>query len=424
LPVGIVGIIASTPDIGWPGHLTAYLLVMGLVALGAYLFSNAIFAIVRQKEEEILRRNRDLAAMNDVGSVINGSLPLDEVLNRTLDVILGVTGAEAGEIFLQEEGTDALGLRAVRGVGRDSSARIARLRLAENLLERITEEARTVVVHGSSDGPQTYAGVPLKSKGEVIGVMGIFAPGPGRVTPEDVELLDALGSQVAVAIENARLDAQLEALTVVQERHRIAREMHDGLSQQLGYLHLKVGELEEDPAIAPRRADLGLMKKVIARAYEEVRQAIFGLKMVSQNMELVPTLATYLKEFSEQTGIPVDLGVHDERNVRFPLLVEAQLTRIVQEALSNVRKHARAGHACVIFETDSAGASLTIRDDGGGFDPQEGASAGRSCFGLQTMKERAEAVGGVFTVESERGKGTQVTIRLPLPREESPAWTS
>lgn len=431
VPVGLVGIIAATPDVGWPGRVAAYLLVMGIVTVGAYLFSDSIFGIVRQKEEAILSRNRDLAAMNEVGSVVNRSLDIDEVLTRTLDIVLEVTGAAGAAIFAREEGTGELKLRASRSLSAEAPLRAPAPasegrphQRSTSAVSRDTEEPASLGALVGDERFAHYVGLPLESRGEVVGVMGVLPRDPGPLAPEDVDLLDALGSQVAVAIENARLDAQLAAMSVVQERQRIAREMHDGLCQQLGYLHLKVGELETNPSLAAVQADLGLMKKVVARAYEEVRQAIFGLKMLSQGTKLVPTLAEYLKEFGEQTGIPVELTVGDEEAIRFPLGVEAQLTRIVQEALSNVRKHARAGHAWVTLEGDGAGTSLTIRDDGCGFDPREEAPGGRPSFGLQTMRERAEAAGGQLMVESERGAGTRVTVLLPPAMEESSKWTS
>jgi two-component system sensor histidine kinase DegS len=195
--------------------------------------------------------------------------------------------------------------------------------------------------------------------------------------------------------------------------------MHDGLAQELGYLHLKMGELESNPSISPVREEVGLMKTVVARAYEDVRHAIFGLKMMaSQGLGLVPTLAEYLHEFQAQTGIAVKLKVVDETATRFSPQVEIQLIRIIQEALSNVRRHAQARQAWLVFDSRGPTAEVTIRDDGRGFDTAEAARPGRAAFGLQTMQERAESTGGTLEVGSQTGKGTRVIVRLPLVGKE------
>ncbi len=156
-------------------------------------------------------------------------------------------------------------------------------------------------------GFRSFAGLPLRSKGKIVGVMGVFALDPERLKAEDVDLLGALGNQVGLAVENARLYAQVKAMSIEEERQRIAREMHDGLAQQLGYLHLKSAELEAHPSTSSMQEEIRRIKKVTDEAYEEVRQAIFGLKMVSRHLGLVPALTEYLHECSQQTGISIEL---------------------------------------------------------------------------------------------------------------------
>jgi signal transduction histidine kinase len=416
---------------GWYAHVSAYFAVMTIISVGAYFFSGSMFRLVRQQERQIIRTNQELAALNAVGAVINESRDLEQVLSRALDKVLEVTGAESGEIFLWEEGSDVLVLKAFCGLHPSAFQEITRFRRGEGFPGEIADKAKAIVIHDLLDQPgflrgrvkeegfRSYAGVPLVSKGKVLGVMGIFALNPRIPTAEDVVLLEALGTQIGVAIENAALSARLEAMTVVEERHRIAREMHDGLAQELGYLYLKTGELEENPSIAAVRDNVSEIKAVVARAYEDVRHAIFGLKVVvSRGMGLIATLAEYLHEFREQTGIPVKLKVADERATRFSPQVEIQLIRIIQEALSNVRRHAQARQGRVIFDSEGGEATVTIQDDGRGFDPDEATRPGRMSFGLQTMRERAESSGGSLDIESEPGQGTRMIVRLPLVGKE------
>ncbi len=214
-----------------------------------------------------------------------------------------------------------------------------------------------------------------------------------------------------------------EAMAVVRERQRIARELHDSLAQSLGYLHLGLATLEAETA-AGRTARveeaLAELRKAAREAYEEARQAIFGLRsMVARSLGLAPTLTEYLHDWSRQTGISVDLKVEPEETMALPPVVEVQLIRIIQEAMANIRKHAGAKCVLVSIERDREFARASIRDDGIGFDPPAISGAGRDRFGIETMRERAEAVGGKLTLSSRQGEGTTVEVQLPLDKARS-----
>jgi len=208
-----------------------------------------------------------------------------------------------------------------------------------------------------------------------------------------------------------------EAMAVIKERQRIAREMHDSLAQALGYLHLKLADLQGRAGAggtAPSEVELADLKRVARDAYEEARQAIFGLRgMVSRSLGLIPTLTEYLHDWSRRTAIAADLRVGTDETVKLPPAVEVQLIGIILEALANVRKHAGARHVLVGVELHDATTRVVIQDDGRGFDP--GAPAGDSTgrFGIETMLERAQGVGGKVTIHSRPGEGTRVEVELP-----------
>jgi signal transduction histidine kinase len=423
----------------WLFHTIIYLGAIGAVAVGSLVFSNYIFDLIHQKDRAIRRQNQELAALNAVGAAINESLDLDAVLSRALDRVLEVTGAESGEIFLQEEHSGDLVLHAFHGIYAEAFREMTRFKQKEGFPGLIAVTGVPLVVNGLREDPrflrkavkdagfQSYAGLPLRSKGKIVGVMGVFAMDPGRLKSEDLDLLAALGNQIGLAIEHASLYARVKEMSIGEERRRIAREMHDGLAQNLGYLHLKMEEVEAKatacPMECPNQDGIRLMKSVTAEAYDEVRQGIFGLKMVSRHLGLVPALTEYLRDFMEHTGISTELRVADERATRLSPRVEIQLIRIIQEALANVRRHAQARHSSVLLELDEGQAKVTVRDDGQGFDPAQVTRRGRVCFGLQTMQERAESVGGTFGVDSQPGNGTQVTVRLPIEGERVASWS-
>ncbi len=213
-----------------------------------------------------------------------------------------------------------------------------------------------------------------------------------------------------------------EAMAVMKERQRIAREIHDSLAQSLGYLHLGLGALERRinaGQTAEVHAELTELRQAARDAYEEARQAIFGLRsMVSRSLGLIPTLTEYLHDWSRRTAITVDLKVDAAETMTLPPVVEVQLIRIVQEAMANVRRHARAKGVLVSIERDREFARVSIRDDGIGFDAPLLAGEGRDRFGMEMMRERAEAVGGKLSLTSRSGQGTTVEVQLPVDEPE------
>ncbi|MBI4279261.1 MAG: HAMP domain-containing protein [Armatimonadetes bacterium] len=229
---------------------------------------------------------------------------------------------------------------------------------------------------------------------------------------------DAMRARLSHLLEEkARLQDQLQAMAVVEERHRIAREMHDGLAQTLGFLHGKVGTIEEMLASGQRDGlgdEVRQLTLATSDAYEEVRRSIFGLRtMVARGIGFLPAVTEYLHDFSEQTGVAVDLAVDGEQSTHFSPEAEVQLVRIIQEALANVRRHAKANRVRVRFEKEASGARVTIEDNGIGFDPARAVGEGVRSFGLQTMRERAESLGGGVEIDAAPGRGTKVIVHLP-----------
>ncbi len=216
-------------------------------------------------------------------------------------------------------------------------------------------------------------------------------------------------------------EMRLQALATQEERQRIAEELHDSLAQDLALIHLKLNEAETNlDRSGPMAAKETLveMRKVADEAYEDVRQAIFGLRtMVAKGLGFIPTLTEYLHDFSEIRKIPVDLKVRAPEAVQFSPREEIQLVRIIHEALSNAFKHARASKCMLNFERDGDFSKVTIEDNGDGFVPME--TQGKLLhFGLQTMRERIEGVGGRLAIESAPGQGTKVIVYVPLKVKE------
>lgn len=259
--------------------------------------------------------------------------------------------------------------------------------------------------------------VPLQLEGQSLGGLWVSRLASDTFSLADQAGLQRLADQAVIAIEHERLTARLQSLAVVEERSRLAREMHDGLSQILGYLSLETQALEALVHLGDRQALLAEIKQVSANvqhAQEDVRENILSLRTTLAGAGgAIPALEEYLQEFGFQTGVEARLVCYLTKEPKLSPLSETQMVRIIQEALTNVRKHARAKQVEVWLADHADCLQATVTDDGIGFDMP--AKQGR--FGLLTMRERAESVGGGLTITSHPGEGTQVSLWIPTVKQ-------
>ncbi len=380
--------------------------------------------------EQSQTQNRHLSALDAVGKAIALASDLDQLLERSLDSIVEVTTADAAEIWLPDG--EGLAMRCHRGALTEAFLEQTHFRLGEGLPGVVAERRETVAVHDlrsdrrflrqpvTDAGIQSFRALPLQSGGRLVAVLAAAAFSPEAMTEErELQLFDGIGERLALAIDNAQLQQQVLDIAVLQERERIAREMHDGLAQVLGYINtqtLAVKKLLSDGHLSEAAVELARMEEAARDLYADVREAILGLRTTPhRDGGLIPALREYLDHYSETSGIETKLTVAPDADCpRLAPSADIQLMRIIQEALTNVRKHARATATEVTFEREGDGLRVVVVDDGCGFDRDRLGAAGRPRFGLQTMQERAESVGGRFAVESEPGRGVRVVVHLPL----------
>ncbi len=431
--VGVVEAIHAGYRLSWPVHLGGYVLMMGVVTAGIHVMYNALFREAIARENALSEKEKEYHVLTTIQAVINDSLKLSDFLERVLDGVIEVTWAERAEISLWDGQMDTLTAHVFRGqlpgIGPDDSG----ARLDEEIPRMVARRKDLLVICRSADehhfvrtrlkemGVQTYAGVPLISKGRLAGVISMMSSRSVPLTEHGRKLLVTLGHHISTGIENAEQLSGIRETSVMDERRRIARELHDGPAQVLGFVHLRLGELEgatsvvSDPAV---KEEILRMKELVADAYEEVRHSILGLRMDPRGFGLIPWLAEYLRRYSEQTGIDVQLQLSHEGATRIGASEEVHLFGIIREALANIRKHSDAVAAAIVFDARDNEARITIEDDGRGFDVDTTAQRLGSSFGLQSMKERAELMGGSLTVTSRPGAGTRLLVRFPLKERE------
>jgi PAS domain S-box-containing protein len=265
--------------------------------------------------------------------------------------------------------------------------------------------------------------LPLKASGQVFGVMTVWGP---KLMESDIGIFSVFSGQLATALENARLFEQVRAgrerlqqvmqrLVDVQEteRRHIARELHDEIGQILTGLKLTLGMAQELPS-AEIGAQLTEADLQISQLLDQVRELSLDLRpSMLDDLGLHATLLWHFGRFQDRTGITVGANIHDIEDRRFDTRMETASYRIIQEALTNVARHAEVDRAEVELRALTGELRITIRDEGKGFDPKA-SMQDMPGNGISGMRERAIALGGLLEVFSSPGEGTQVTARLPF----------
>jgi signal transduction histidine kinase len=252
---------------------------------------------------------------------------------------------------------------------------------------------------------------PLLLNGEVIAFLELVHPTPGFYTERHAALAAAFGQQAAVALENARLYEAAQGTATLEERQRLARELHDSVTQALYSLklyaeaaswHLGVGELDT------ARGHLGEVQATASEALAEMRLLLFELRPpLLAEQGLAGALRTRLSDVEARTGLAIDVRLDEA--IRLPARLEQDLYRIALEALNNCVKHAQARRVAVVLEVADGRVRLDVADDGVGFDPRQPGGG----LGLRGMRERAQRLGGDLRLESAPGTGTRVVTEVP-----------
>ncbi len=378
-------------------------------------------ALLEEGRKQLVAHVREVSALVRAGSLITSSLNLDQVLSLILEQLAEVVNYDRASIQLlfgrKLTIIAAQGFREpndVLGIGFDPTENALTRRLlngdAPIVLEDVHEEPAFVA--GTNDPTRSWIGVPLMSRNEVFGALTLDKHEPAFYDEEDGQTVLAFANQAAVAIQNARLHDRAREQDVLQERNRLARELHDSLSQSLFsmVLNAEAAGIFFDTEPERARAQIQLLYETANAALKEMRTLIFELRPADLEQEgLAAVLSKHAKMVADRYGITVRVDVRGRR--RLPLPVEKALFRVAQEALNNVVKHAQASEVAVTLSAQDDLVALTIEDNGVGIEPQ---AARPNTLGLTSMRERAEQLGGHFEIgPSPAGVGTLVRVTVP-----------
>jgi len=391
----------------------------------------------------------DLVALSRVSAAISGLQDLDSILGIGLDNVLSIMNGTVGGIMLLDELTQALSYRVYHGLS-DKYAEEMRLKLGEGIAGKVAQSGRSVLLEDissepdaaridliSSEGLRAFISVPLRAKDNVLGVMNVASYVPHRFTKEDVHLLHSIGDQLGTAIEQATLNERLRKarerlrklarqnlVAEEEERRRIARELHDETSQSLSGIALQLQALIEMSAKSGNQdaqfiAGLKKVQSLTVQVHKEVSRVISNLHpTVLDTLGLVAAVRQHAKNSLQPLNINVTVEVKGTE-MRFPPDVETALFRVVQGTIGNIVKHSKAKNASIMLVYQPDEFSLSIRDDGQGFDVSkltdvEESGRGR---GLFSMRERIGFLGGTSGVESKIGAGTTVWAKIPIGQD-------
>jgi signal transduction histidine kinase len=230
-------------------------------------------------------------------------------------------------------------------------------------------------------------------------------------------LFTFVGAMVPYRI-NLNIRRRIEREAIIEERRRIAREIHDGVAQSLGYLNLKTktaSDLVSENNTVRALTEMNEIRKVVQDTYEDIRESIDQLSTEIRNLPMIPTMANYIQEFGNNNGIKVEFSYPRPFPELSPV-AELQLLRITQETLTNVRRHAQASETEIRLENSGDSVELIVKDDGQGFTLSDLEESPPGYHGLNIIKERAESLGGYVNISTAPGEGTAIMVSLPFEK--------
>ena len=422
LAVSLLSTLRSSPGatedalLGWAQVLLVYL-VAG--------YARRIFVEEAQRASLALTRISRLTEANDLLFElyrVAQSLPVSLDLGDTLSLVVGrvreLLQPDVVVILLPDDGTDTWSAAVAEGARLRAPVTLDQLppplRVAATLIDAHLEPELTV---GAGLGLASRSGLyaSLRARGQLVGLLAVEKRDAFSLSTREAQLLEGVGEQAALAIDNARLFRRLRTVGADQERTRIARDLHDRIGQSLVYLAFELDRLVGKTDAAPLKVELEGLRDDVRQAVSEVRETLYDLRTeVSEQVGLAVVLDDFVQRVQARSGLAVKLRVDGDS--RFPLTHERELLRIAQEAVTNVERHADASSVIVSLRLRPDVALLEVADDGRGF--AKGAAGRLDSYGLVGMRERADAIGAALEIDTAPGRGTIIRCCLEQPNDE------
>ncbi|PZX33814.1 NarX, PUTATIVE TRANSMEMBRANE NITRATE/NITRITE SENSOR KINASE TRANSCRIPTION REGULATOR PROTEIN [Cupriavidus phytorum] len=387
-------------------------------------------ARVAQKTAELERHNRDLETLYEMAAFLNQAADAEAMAQGFLARVMRQFDADGGSVRVLDSRHGRMHLLATAGLPAalaeaDSCASANGCHCGDATREAVIAivDLRGAARAGAADetpcgrdGFQSLAAFRIESQRGATGMFALHFRAPRKLPPSDRQLLQTLAQHLGTALEHLRLSATARQLAVVEERNLVAQGLHDSIAQGLNYLNLQVQLLDDAVArddLAETRELVPMLRHGVEESYQDVRELLNNFRSRLGTGELRPAVEETVGRFRRQCRTEATLAI-DERGGAWPLSPEQQLQVlfILQEALSNVRKHAMAAHVAVAL-SHGRDFRLVVQDDGEGFDPDELATRADAHIGLSIMRERAARLGAQLHVQASPGSGVRIELVLP-----------
>lgn len=383
---------------------------------------------VEEKTRSVESKNRQLATLYQVTAFLHEPHSREAMCQGFLQRLIELFAADGGSVRLADRQRGRLDL--VAQVGLPQSLQESEpcthiqgcecgqaLALPEPLLRHVPQGGLLPLKPCGAAGFQDVALFHIRYNQQEIGLFSLFFRQAARLSPQDQYLIETLGQHLGVAIENLRLAARDRQFAVSEERNLMAQGLHDSIAQSLSFLNLQVQMLESALAAGETeqvKENLDFIRTGVQECYEDVRELLLNFRTQISKESFPDALHSLLRRFEQQTRVHTSLTMTGSGLPLDPQQ-ELQVLFILQEALSNVRKHARARQVDIQL-CNQADFTLTIRDDGVGFNPASVAEKKDQHVGLSIMEERARRIHGQIHIHTQENSGT--TLELLLPKEE------
>jgi two-component system sensor histidine kinase DevS len=402
-------------------------IIQMLAAFAAAAIQNArMYEQMKERDLALTRRNVDMSLLNGVATTLTSSLELDEILNKTLGLVMNYMKMEAGEIFLLEEDKATLRMVLHRGEAAEAFWTRNLFTMGEGYIGLTAKENKLFVSHDLANdvrflredvvkaGFRQMACIPLKSTDNLMGVLSVTTRHKDPLDERSLQLLIAVCNWAGLAIENARLHDNARRLAVLEERDRIGMDLHDGIIQSVYGVGLSLESamhaIEENPQEAKERVQNAITG--LNQAIRDIRTYILDLRPHQLgNDGLMNGLKRLVTEYRANTFSEVQLTGPESDLKDLPHSHSIALFHICQEALANAAKHAKAKNVQVSVLVTDERVLLEVHDDGCGFDMDKMTKS--IGHGLANMQTRARAVGGESDISAAIGDGTTVLAWVP-----------
>ncbi|MEE8473637.1 MAG: GAF domain-containing sensor histidine kinase [Dehalococcoidia bacterium] len=439
VPAVFLTVFVSIPHFFFPAFLLqsvpGFFLVLVPALAATFVFSQVVFHFIAQAEEKVSRRHQELLTLNTVAAAASQPLKLEQLLGIALDNTVESLGITGGVVCILDEDRQELLHVACKSIPEHLLGPLRKVKLDQDpVAAQVVATGEPVYLHDMINDPRlseparqsgfrSALSLPLSSEGKVKGIMALVSRTVMTFEPSQVEFLLTLGSQLAVAIEKSQLQEKVREMAIMEERERIAREMHDGMGQVLGFVNTKsltVKRLLDLGRVEEAQGEVAELEKAAREVYADVREGVLALRHpMTSGRDWVENLKRYIGQLNDLNTFRTEMTISGPvQSITLPQEVELQLIRIVQEALANVRKHAHASQARLDLSQVDGHLQVSIEDDGRGFDPAALSRGSHPRFGIQIMRERAESAGAQFELDSTVDQGTRISFTLPLPGAE------